>query len=381
MNTQIHIDFISSIILFGIIQAIVILAIFIRKRPLGYLFIVVLIASFMFQEIEAFLITSGFMIYILPLFNVSVPFAFLLGPSLKFYSTQLLGNKVHWKAILFHYMPFILYFFYSFFYFLQPLERKYYAYMKIVDPQLSISIPTQKFGADPLDIQGIVVVELIGLHLLMYGILNLHKIYTSRKTINKEGIFLWLISLNALLFFGGLILLLSEGGIVNGKILYEPILPSFMARVYGTFSLYIISTYLMTNSNFFKYGRGKYEKSSLTKEIRILKLQKIVNILEQEKPFLDDSYSLTELAKKSNMIPNHVTEVINKELKMTFFDLTNQYRIKEAKKLLTKRENHLKMEQLAYSLGYKSKSAFFNAFKKQTMLTPSQYKNSKLSTD
>lgn len=358
-----------------------ILVIFIRKRPLGYLFIVVLIASFMFQEIEAFLITSGFMIYILPLFNVSVPFAFLLGPSLKFYSTQLLGNKVHWKSILFHYMPFILYFFYSFFYFLQPLERKYYAYMKIVDPRLSISIPTQKFGADPLDIQGIVVVELIGLHLLMYGILNLHKIYTSRKTINKEGIFLWLISLNALLFFGGLILLLSEGGIVNGKILYEPILPSFMARVYGTFSLYIISTYLMTNSNFFKYGRGKYEKSSLTKEIRILKLQKIVNILEQEKPFLDDSYSLTELAKKSNMIPNHVTEVINKELKMTFFDLTNQYRIKEAKKLLTKRENHLKMEQLAYSLGYKSKSAFFNAFKKQTMLTPSQYKNSKLSTD
>jgi len=368
------IDFISSIILFGIIQGIVLLIVFLLNKPKGYLFIALLLMSIIIQQLESFLLSSGHMINFLFMLNVSVPFSFLLGPAVNHYQSQIIDLKKPLRNSIIHYFPFLLYFIYSFNYFLQPANRKLFAYMQEMNLPTNPIESLSPFDSDPLNIQGYVVIELIALHLIGYGIGSLVQLYKIRKQTYTSGLIYWLASLDILIFLIGVILLLSEGGIVQGYRFYSPVLPDYATRVFGTFSLYFIAAFLMKNSSFFSYGKKRYQKTSLTPEIRKSKLEKITMIMVNEKPFLSSSFSLGKLADALKMPSNHITEVINEELKINFFEMTNGYRISEAKSLLADDNQDLKIEQLAYSLGYKSKSTFFNSFKKETGQTPSQFR-------
>jgi len=62
---------------------------------------------------------------------------------------------------------------------------------------------------------------------------------------------------------------------------------------------------------------------------------------------------------------------------MNFFELLADYRVQEAKKiLLADKEKKTTIEDLADQVGYNSKSAFNNAFKKITGNTPSEFHES-----
>jgi AraC-like DNA-binding protein len=60
-----------------------------------------------------------------------------------------------------------------------------------------------------------------------------------------------------------------------------------------------------------------------------------------------------------------------------FFELLAYYRVEYAKKLIIDdRDIKLTVEELAEMVGYNSKSSFNIAFKKQTLITPSEYRKS-----
>jgi AraC-like DNA-binding protein len=97
--------------------------------------------------------------------------------------------------------------------------------------------------------------------------------------------------------------------------------------------------------------------------------------MEEKKPFLESSFSLPGLARKIHASPHHLSQILNDCLKKNFFEYTAEYRIREAQEILRNpRYNHIMMEEIAERVGYNSKSAFNTAFKKQTGLTPSQFK-------
>ncbi len=371
-----NVDFLSSIILFGIIQGIILFFVFFLRRPKGYIFFLVFLGSLIIQELEAFLFYSGYMFYLLHFLYLSSAFSLLSGPALMQYTFRFLGldNKKSPRNLL-HFLPAILYFLYNCLYIIQPLEKKYFDYVKLIDPQAMLPLPRKIVEIDPLEIHGYVYVELIGLHLVLYGAISLFKIYKQKKNVAKVNQLVWLVILNGSLMCSGLVLLIAEGGVTEGIRLYYSVLPKYSTRIYNTFSLYFISAFLLLNGNFFRQ-QAKYQKSSLNGKIRKAKLQKIITILETEKPFLKQSFSLTELSQQCNMPRSHITEVINQELKMTFYELTNDLRIKEGMKLLQNPDQDLNMEQFAFQLGYNSKSAFYRAFKKVTSMTPLQYKTS-----
>jgi AraC-like DNA-binding protein len=61
--------------------------------------------------------------------------------------------------------------------------------------------------------------------------------------------------------------------------------------------------------------------------------------------------------------------------------LINKDRIDEAKRnLFNPDKQHLTIIDIAYEVGFNSKSAFNTAFKKSTNMTPSQYKLTRLDT-
>lgn len=107
---------------------------------------------------------------------------------------------------------------------------------------------------------------------------------------------------------------------------------------------------------------------------------KIKNVIENEKLYLNPSLSLADVAQKLNLNETYVSHTFNLESDLNFSNYINSLRIKNVKKLLLN-EDYKNYTLLAIALesGFNSKSAFYNAFKKDTGLTPTQYRQQNLS--
>jgi AraC-like DNA-binding protein len=125
--------------------------------------------------------------------------------------------------------------------------------------------------------------------------------------------------------------------------------------------------------------RKKYEKSRISPEQAEKYLKKLLHFMETEKPYLDPNISLHGLSENL-MIPDHyMSQIINTKLKLNFYDFINNYRIEEAKRIFTNsKQEHLTVLEVAYEVGFNSKSAFNRAFKKTTHVTPSEFKKNHL---
>ena len=151
---------------------------------------------------------------------------------------------------------------------------------------------------------------------------------------------------------------------------------------YVSFMIYATSYQILNKSDFFNQPNSfldipmlKYKKSSLSEENKELVLNKIRKEMEGEKYFANNLASLSDLAKRINESSHHVSQVINEKLNMNFFELLAKYRVEEAKTIIiTDKDKKITIEEIADRVGYNSKSAFNNAFKKLTSQTPSEFR-------
>jgi YesN/AraC family two-component response regulator len=94
----------------------------------------------------------------------------------------------------------------------------------------------------------------------------------------------------------------------------------------------------------------------------------------EEKPFLNPTISISDVAKLLNVNAQHLSQVINEKAKLNFSDFINSYRIKLAKEILNSPEyNKLTIDAIAEKAGFNSKSPFYIAFKKHTGMTPKAF--------
>ena len=104
--------------------------------------------------------------------------------------------------------------------------------------------------------------------------------------------------------------------------------------------------------------------------------EKLKHYMASEKPYLEASLSLPELANKLDIPSHHLSRIINEEFGVNFFDFVNQYRIEEVKARIGNPEfKNLSLLGIAYDCGFNTKSAFNRVFKKMTGFTPSEYRN------
>lgn len=114
-------------------------------------------------------------------------------------------------------------------------------------------------------------------------------------------------------------------------------------------------------------------KSDLKTTIRVEQLRK--HMTEKE-PFLEPTLTLRDLAVQTNIPARELSVLINLHMGQHFFDFINQYRIEKATEIIRKTtKNEFTIQQILFEVGFNSKSSFNTAFKKQTRLTPSEYKN------
>ncbi|MCP4373992.1 MAG: helix-turn-helix transcriptional regulator, partial [Deltaproteobacteria bacterium] len=124
---------------------------------------------------------------------------------------------------------------------------------------------------------------------------------------------------------------------------------------------------------------SKYEYSSLTRRDLSTYGHKLLEHIKRDRPYADNELKLQDIASYLGLPPYQLSQVINTELKTNFYSLINKYRIEEAKRLLIDPDKqHLNILEIAFETGFNSKSAFNTAFKKNTTITPSQYKQAQI---
>jgi AraC-like DNA-binding protein len=121
--------------------------------------------------------------------------------------------------------------------------------------------------------------------------------------------------------------------------------------------------------------KQKYEKNPLTETEKTRYAEKLQEYMVNQKPYLNPTLSLSELAAQLALPAYTLSQVLNTSLNQNFYDFVNKYRIEESKKLLAiDSGNGSTILEVIYKCGFNSKSAFNAAFKKYTDVTPREFK-------
>jgi AraC-like DNA-binding protein len=119
------------------------------------------------------------------------------------------------------------------------------------------------------------------------------------------------------------------------------------------------------------------KKEGLIDEYLMLEIAKnLEKVMKEEQPYLNKNLSLNLLAGKLNSRKHILSYVLNTHYNVNFYNYINNFRIDYCKALLKNpKKQHLSIEGIALEGGFGSKSTFNTLFKKQSGMTPTQYKN------
>lgn len=118
----------------------------------------------------------------------------------------------------------------------------------------------------------------------------------------------------------------------------------------------------------------KYRNSSLKDDSKSDLLLSILNVMENTKAFCDVDFTLIKLADMVGSNSAYVSQIINDSFKQNFKTFINDYRIKEARRMLSEPEyKKYSIRSISTMVGFKSRSRFDIIFKEITGITPSFY--------
>ncbi len=97
--------------------------------------------------------------------------------------------------------------------------------------------------------------------------------------------------------------------------------------------------------------------------------------MAKETPFVNPELTLVDLSLKIGIPSRELSELINGHLGTNFISYVNSYRINMAKQLLSNPEEiGLNISEIMYEVGFSSRSSFNTLFKKETGMTPSEFR-------
>lgn len=105
-------------------------------------------------------------------------------------------------------------------------------------------------------------------------------------------------------------------------------------------------------------------------------MQRVVQLMEQEKPYLSSELKVSDLADRLGVNSRTLSDCIRNSTGSTFANFINAYRIDYAKQLMS---NHpdMKISEVFLSSGFANETTFFRIFKAATGMTPNEWKASR----
>lgn len=120
--------------------------------------------------------------------------------------------------------------------------------------------------------------------------------------------------------------------------------------------------------------KSKYAKSGLNQEQTNEIKQRLDQLMKDEEPFRNSELKLQDLAELLSISRNHLSQILNSEYQMKYFDFINHYRLQVFLKTLhATEEADINVAELAYAAGFSSSSVFYKVFKRYQEISPRQY--------
>jgi len=122
---------------------------------------------------------------------------------------------------------------------------------------------------------------------------------------------------------------------------------------------------------------NKYKSSNLSLVDKKKIIEKLSRTVGDNKYYLTPNLTIKKLAQELDVQSKHLSQVINENFGQNFCDYINSCRIEDAiDQLKDHKQQHKTILEICYAVGFNSKSAFNDVFKKQTGLTPTAYRKS-----
>lgn len=371
-----RIDLFALFIFLGIVQAAFLSFFFFSKenrKVQANVFHGIMLISMAACLLEIFLMYSGYIIDCLYLVDFSEPASFLIGPAFYLMIVSQINGKPLPKKQLWHFAFAVLYLFAFLPFAFASEDCKYNSYIYSYHPDLPLR---EVSGGDP---RWFLITdyhtELTLLSLALYGVLSIIEVIKAFKS--KQESFISPVNPVLRRFRVGIIQIISILIlIVVVKIFNQDDTGDHLFATYIAVTIYLTSFSVIGQSGFFKQATlesQKYKSSTVTAEAQLAIVEKLRVFMREQKPFLQPSFSLPELAQHLNVSVHTLSQVINDGMGKSFFELVAEYRIDEAK-ILLKKQSNIKVEEIAEQVGYNSKSSFNTAFKKITGKTPSEFR-------
>jgi len=139
----------------------------------------------------------------------------------------------------------------------------------------------------------------------------------------------------------------------------------------GGYVMIIMRAMAGANTDFFNFT-GNQNRLKNTEHFFLTK--QLQEVMANDKPYLNPRLTLTDLAQICHVPAQQMSRALNEGFGKNFYDYINQHRITEFKHMVNLDENKQKtVLEIAYKVGFSSKTTFNRAFKKSTGLTPSEY--------
>ncbi len=116
----------------------------------------------------------------------------------------------------------------------------------------------------------------------------------------------------------------------------------------------------------------KYQRSALGDEQASRIAEKINAAMDRDQLYLDPALSLHKLAKHIAVSPNYISQTLNETIGTSFFDYVNKWRISAAKPQIA--SGNETVLTIAIGVGFNARSSFYKTFKRETGLTPSEFR-------
>lgn len=308
---------------------------------------------------------------------VTYPVLFCMGPLYLIYCRYLLNRdyKLTWKSVS-HFIPAFLVFILMLPFYTTASSEKV-NFIKGLSSGENFTVPT-----DQLLFMGVHVLQTVTYILVAYRFIKRKGIELkqfSSNTVDAKKLS-WLNSFNS--YFATYLMLYFLLVVVLSVIQSYQVQIDYLLLLITSFSIYAIGYTAIGNPEIFrslpeqtiKVENEQVEIAQRKNHRNLEMREKLLYFMETNKPYLKSDLKISELAELISVPYYQLSQFINEEFDVNFYDFINKYRVEEAKKLLLEDENNYKILAIAYEVGFNSKATFNRVFKKLTDLTPSEFR-------
>ncbi|WP_420319207.1 helix-turn-helix domain-containing protein [Ekhidna sp.] len=332
------------------------------KKNVANLWLVCFLLSSGGVLIVKFLYSTGYIIYYPHWFKINYPAGILRPVFIYLYIHYLIKgiNKVQIKHFI-HFLPFVLLMIYLFPFLTQSAEYK----LAVLNREV-----INTYGLIPSwFVYFQISYSMLYIIAIFFDLRAFSRQY-SRPSKQQRVLVKWI----RFILWGGLIYI---GAALMLKLL--GMTQDYNYYLYEIFSLGLILLCIklltlpeLVNS----FPEKKYAKSWLTDQKIDKYYASIIELMVGKAIYKREDLKLNDIAQELNLPEYLISQIINQKTSESFRNFVNAYRVEQAKQMLASSHKQYSIEGIAKDVGFNSRASFYNAFKRETNLTPTEYLSS-----